>query len=367
MTLAGKTWAGKTWAGKIWAGKTWLALFATTLFAAGITTTASADKTTLGGKLELADEGSFFVNGKSKRSEYPGASAATGPAAPGNIIVNQMYVHFRIPAAAKGVPLVLVHGSNHTGMTYETTPDGREGWATWFVRQGHPVYVVDHSGRGRSGFDPTPVNAVRDGGGDPKAMPTLFLGTLDRAWWNFRFGPEYPKPFPNLQFPLEALDQYLAQLVPNSETTLAGVGTNTIDALAALLDKIGPAVVMVHSQSGVYGLELVRQRPNLVRALVSVEGGCETFTRDDAGKAFAKVPFVSVWGDNSVGAAGVNGDKRRNGCLEATKLINGASGQATFLLLPDAGVAGNSHMMMMDKNNLQVADLIRKWIGERVR
>ena len=182
------------------------------------------NKPTLGGKLELADEGSFFVNGKSIKSDYPGASAATGPAAPGNIIVNQMYVHYRIPAAAKGVPLVLVHGSNHTGMTYETTPDGREGWATWFVRQGHPVYVVDHSGRGRSGFNPTPVNAARDGGADPKAIPTLFLGPIDRAWWNFRFGPEYPKPFANLQFPLEALDQYLAQLVPNTETTLDGGG-----------------------------------------------------------------------------------------------------------------------------------------------
>ena len=179
------------------------------------------------------------------------------------------------------MPLVLVHGSNHTGMTYETTPDGREGWATWFVRQGHPVYVVDHSGRGRSGFNPTPVNAVRDGGADPKTLPTFFLGPIDRAWWNFRFGPDYPKPFPGLQFPLEALDQYLAQLVPNSETTLAGGGANTVDALAALLDRIGPAVVMVHSQSGVYGLDVVRKRPNLVRALVSVEGGCETFTPAD--------------------------------------------------------------------------------------
>jgi pimeloyl-ACP methyl ester carboxylesterase len=333
-----------------------------------LTMGANADnRPTLGGKLELADEGSFFVNGKSVKSNYPGASAATGPADPGNIIVNQMYVHYRIPAAVKGAPLVLVHGSNHTGMTYETTPDGREGWATWFVRQGHPVYVVDHSGRGRSSFNPTPVNAVRDGGADPKAMPTLFLGTLDRAWWNFRFGPDYPKPFPNLQFPLEALEQYLAQLVPNTETTLDGGGNNTVDALAALLDKIGPAVVMVHSQSGVYGLDAVRRRPNLVRALVSIEGGCETFTQDDAAKPFAKVPFVSVWGDNSVGAKGVNGDKRRTGCQEATKVLTAAGGRGTFLLLPEAGIAGNSHMMMMDKNNLQVADRLRSWIAQQAK
>jgi pimeloyl-ACP methyl ester carboxylesterase len=340
---------------------------ASALLTLTLVTSAIADKPTLGGKLELEDEGSFFVNAKSVRSDYPGASAATGPATPGNIIVNQMYVHFRIPAGAKGVPLVLVHGSNHTGMTYETTPDGREGWATWFVRQGHPVYVVDHSGRGRSGFNPTPINAVRDGGADPKSLPTLFLGPLDRAWSNFRFGAVYPKPFPNLQFPLEALEQYLAQLVPNTETTLEGAGANTINALAALLDKIGPAVVMVHSQSGVYGLDLVRRRPTAVRALISVEGGCETLTRDDVGKFFAKVPFISVWGDNSVGAAGVNGDKRRNGCLEATKLVTAGGGRGTFLLLPEAGIAGNSHMMMMDKNNLQVAGRIRNWIMEHVR
>ena len=323
---------------------------------------------TLGGPLTLEDEGSFFVNGQSQRSDYPGASLATGPAPAGNITVNQMYVHYRIPQGRKGVPIVMVHGSNHTGMTWETTPDGREGWATWFVRQGHPVYVVDHSGRGRSGFNPTPINAVRDGGADPKTLPTLFLGPIDRAWSNFRFGPAYPKPFPNVQFPLEALDQYLAQLVPNSETTLAGGGAvNTVNALTAVLDKIGPAVVMVHSQSGVYGLELSRKRPNLVRALVSVEGGCETVTPADITTPFVKVPFVTVWGDNSVGAAGVNGDKRRNGCAQAVNMIRGGGGRATFLLLPDAGIPGNSHMLMMDKNNLVVAELLRKWIADHVK
>jgi pimeloyl-ACP methyl ester carboxylesterase len=328
---------------------------------------ACATGGTGGGRLELADEGSFFVNGQSYRSAYPGASLNTGPAPAGNITVNQMYVQYRIPAEKKGVPIVMVHGSQHTGVTYETTPDGREGWATWFVRQGHPVYVVDHSGRGRSGFNPTPVNAVRDGGADPKTLPSFFLGPIDRAWANFRFGPEYPKPFPNLQFPLEALDQYLAQLVPNAETTLAGGGRNTIEALAVLLDKIGPAVVFVHSQSGAYGLDVVRRRPNLVKGLVSIEGGCETLTQKDAATSFSKVPFISVWGDNSVGAWGVNGDGRRNGCVKGVGLINGGGGRATFLLLPEAGIPGNSHMMMMDRNNLQIAGLIRRWISENVR
>jgi len=330
---------------------------------------APAHAATLGGPLTLEDEGAFFVGGKTITSNYPGASLVTGPAAPGKITVNQMYVHYRIPAAKHGVPVVMVHGSNHTGMTYETTPDGREGWATYFVRKGSSVYVVDHSGRGRSGFDPTPFNQVRDqAGANPASLPTLFLGTHERAWLNFRLGASYPVPFPGLQFPLEALEQYTMQLVPNAETSLAGGGANTVDALAALLDRIGPSVVIVHSQAGTYGLDVVRKRANLVKALVTVEGGCDGFTDKDASSSFAKVPVLSLWGDNSVGAKQtVNGDARRNGCLAAVNAIKAAGGRATLTLLPEAGIKGNSHMMMMDKNNLQVADVILKWLGENAK
>jgi pimeloyl-ACP methyl ester carboxylesterase len=162
------------------------------------------------------------------------------------------------------------------------------------------------------------------------------------------------------------MEQYTAQLVPNAETTLAGVGANTVDGLVALLDKIGPAVVMVHSQSGVYGLDVVRKRANLVRALVSVEGGCDTFQPADAAR-FKSVPMLSLWGDNSVGAKEtVNGDKRRDTCLAAVNAIKSAAGRAALVLLPDAGIKGNSHMMMMDKNNLQVADHLLKWLGEHL-
>src|SRR5258706_15821761 len=83
---------------------------------------AAAGAVSLGGPLTLEDESSFFVNGKNINSDYPGASLITGPAAPGRITINQMDVHYRIPAGMKGVPVVMVHGSTHTGMTYETTP-----------------------------------------------------------------------------------------------------------------------------------------------------------------------------------------------------------------------------------------------------
>ena len=318
----------------------------------------------LGGPLELADEGTFFVGGRSIFSEHPGdPGSRVGGAGAGHIMVDQMYVHYRIPKVVSAPPIVMVHGSTHTGATFETTPDGREGWATYFARKGYPVYVVDQVGRGRSGFDPTPINrAIVQS--DVKSLSQIAIPTRERAWQSFHFGPEYPRAYPGTQFPVEATEQYLAQLVPNSEVTLAGQGIQeTPKALVALLDKIGPSILMVHSQAGGYGLEVVRQSDK-VRALVDIEGSCGPLSADDVSKRFVKQPMLSFWGDNTVGALGPNNDSRRNGCIATVDTIKAAGGNAKFFLLPDNGIKGNTHMMMFDKNNLQVADIIMKWLGE---
>jgi pimeloyl-ACP methyl ester carboxylesterase len=320
----------------------------------------------LGGPLELMDEGSFFVGGQLATSSHPG-TPAVGAAQPGQITVKQMYVQYRIPKSVSGPPIVMVHGSGHTGATFETTPDGREGWATYFARKGFPVYVVDHAGRGRSGFDPTPFNRARAGEADAKSLPDLQIAPRERAWWFFRIGAKYPEPFPGSQFPVEAFDHYTAQLVPNAEATLPDGGANTVKALAALLDKVGPAVVLVHSQSGAYGMDLMRLRAARMLGFVNVEGACAPVNPEEVAKIFSHVPVLSVWGDNSEGAPGPNGNDRRNGCATTVAAIKDAGGTAKFLLLPEAGLKGNSHMMMMDKNNLQIADMIIGWIGEATR
>ena len=231
----------------------------------------------LGGPLQLQDEGSFFVNGQQTASTHPG-TAAGGISQPGTITVNQMYVQYRIPQEVRGPAIVMVHGSGHTGATYETTPDGREGWATYFARKGFPVYVVDHSGRGRSGFNPTAINRAR-AESNVALLPDLQIAPRERAWYFFRIGATYPTPFPGSQFPVEAFDQYTAQLVPNAEATLPGAGANTVQALGALLDKIGPAVVMVHSQSGAYGMDLVRARAIKMLGFINVEGNSRRWRR----------------------------------------------------------------------------------------
>jgi pimeloyl-ACP methyl ester carboxylesterase len=329
---------------------TMLAAFATAAFAGS-----------LGGSLELQDEGVFFVNGHVAHTDF-GDAPATGTPSAGQITVDQMYVQYRIPKTIAGLPVIMVHGSGHTGVTYETTPDGREGWATYFTRHNFPVYVVDHAGRGRSGFDPTVLNRAKQQGNTAQ-IPSIPLTTRERAYPNFLIGAKYPTPYPGQRFPVAAQDQYFAQLVPNTETTLEGGGANTVKALSALVDRTGPAVVIVHSQSGGYGLDLVRARPDKVAALVVVEGSCGPLSPDDVAHAFHKVPLMMVFGDYTVGATGPNGDERRKQCFATADALNASGGTGKFLMLPDLGIKGNSHMMMMDDNNLQIADLIIDWIG----
>ena len=110
----------------------------------------------------------------------------------------------------------------------------------------------------------------------------------------------------------------------------------------------------------------MRARTTKLRGLINIEGNCAPVTPNEIANTFAKVPLLSVWGDNSNGAPGPNGDERRNGCVATVAAIKSAGGTARVLLLPEAGQKGNSHMMMMDKNNLAVADLIIAWIGESV-
>ena len=100
------------------------------------------------GPLSIEKQGSFFIGGRDVASDALSTLPAYAPS--GTITVDQMYVRYQIPVGATGRPLVLVHGCCLTGKTWETTPDGRMGWDEYFVRRGHPTYVVDQAWRGRS-------------------------------------------------------------------------------------------------------------------------------------------------------------------------------------------------------------------------
>ena len=114
------------------------------------------------GPLIIQEQGSFFVGGRDVRSDTLSTLPAYAPS--GTIAVDQVYVRYQVPVdAGRRWPVTLVHGCCLTGKTWETTPDGRMGWDEFFVRKGHPTFVVDQAWRGRSAASPAAAWATRGG------------------------------------------------------------------------------------------------------------------------------------------------------------------------------------------------------------
>ena len=317
--------------------------------------------------LVLKAQGSFFVGGE-KVEQTAGELGGLGPG--GHITVNQMYVHYMVPQAGDGnVPVVMVHGATLTGKSWETTPDGRMGWDEYFVRKGHPVYVPDQVGRGRSGFNQAVLNDGRAGSKQTSELPVWLRFSDEGVWPNFRFGVSAGQPFADSQFPVAAVDELSKQGVP--DMFLGTTSTSTVKALSELAGQLKGAVVMGHSQSGVFPLQAALLNPTAMRGLVLVEpGSCPATYSTDEIKALATVPLLVVFGDHRDNPTGIPGlpnwQARFEMCQTLIARVKSAGGQADMLAPSDRGIRGNSHMIMQDKNNLQIADLILKWIDERV-
>src|SRR5690349_6919108 len=213
--------------------------------------------------LIIEKQGSFFVGGRDVHSE----TLSTQPNFPpvGTITVDQMYVHYQIPAGAKGHPITLIHGCCLTGKTWETTPDGRMGWDEFFVRAGFPTYVIDQVARGRSAIDPVPFNEVKTGKTPADKLPPIFAAGHEAAWAIFRFGPEYPKVFDGMQFPLQAQEEFWKQMVADWNATFP-TPNPTVPALSQLAQKLGGTILISHSQSGIYPFQAAAISPQGITA-----------------------------------------------------------------------------------------------------
>lgn len=331
----------------------------------------------------VAEQGSFFVGGR--KVEAPGAYDPTrSPAGTDEgqtFWVDQMYVQYQIPANARKYPLILVHGGSGTGRVWETTPDGREGFQTLMLRRGFPVYIVDFPRRGRAGY-PSFNGAFGTLAGEPVVANRTGQAGVQYAWSRWRLGPRYPEVFPVQQFPMSAVDQFMRHLVPTVSDD-AGIISG---ALAALLDKVGPAIVVTHSQSGLFGWLAGARSPN-VKGIISYEPGfvfqqgqvpppiplfkgnqpAGTPVTPAEFARLAQLPIQVVYGDNipSQPIPDLVADGRRAQVVTSRMFVdalNQAGGQASVLHLPDAGLYGNSHFMFSDLNNVAVADQLSLYL-----
>ena len=337
------------------------------------------------------------------------------------VMVGQMFVQSRTPARiTQPYPVVMVHGLAQTGVNYLATADGRPGWVQHFVEKGYQVYVVDQVGRGRSGTNPEVYG------------PYDRLGT--RSLERTHTAPEvydlYPQAKLHTRWPggpgvqgNAAFDQFFASQVPflaNGQQTEELVDP----ALLALLEKIGPAILLTHGQGALFGWAASDARPDLVKAHVSIEpngppffdvqfrGGKDFWERSGDGRARAygltrmpltfdppvKAPEDLVVAQQAKGADSKAPEGQIRCWLQtepartlpnlakvpAVIVTAEASFHATYdactaafltqagakpdaIRLADRGLHGNGHMVMLEANSDAVADAVAGWLGTHVK
>jgi pimeloyl-ACP methyl ester carboxylesterase len=353
------------------------------------------------GPLMLARDGYFYVGG---RSTTVGGRT---------FVSHQMYVEVRIPARqTHRYPIVMVHGGTMSGTNYTGTPDGREGWAQYFVRRGFAVYVVDQPGRGRSGYLEAAYgparNVDRDNAGRRfvaqekfKLWPQAHLHTQ----WPGSGEPDDPAAQQLAQSQLPAIADFAEQQVLNR------------DALLAMLDRIGPAVLLVHSQAGAFGWPVADARPDLVKAILAIEPNGPPFHGVEfvgAPDFFKEGPIALAWGLTSVPLTYAPAVKdpaelaiERQDAADGPDLVKcwrqkeparalpnlqkmpilvltseasyhapydhctveylrQAGVKPSFIKLADLGIHGNSHVMMLEKNNFEIAAVIARWLDQNL-
>jgi pimeloyl-ACP methyl ester carboxylesterase len=341
----------------------------------------------------------FFVGGA-----YVGDSAK-------QVMHGQMFVEKLTPVRPhRHYPIVLIHGGAQTATNWMGTPDGRDGWAEFFCSQGYVVYMVDEPARGRSVWQEEVDGKVRSAL-DAQTIEQLFTAPeLYNLWPQAKLHTQWPGNGPKHgQVGDPIFDQFYASqvqfLVSNSETQ-----TLMQNAGSALLDRIGPAIVLTHSQSGPIGWLIADARPRLVKAIVALEPNGPPFQNviPDNNKARPwgmtdipitydppitdpaqlqieqqaapdKADLVRCWSQKAPAHSLVNlrGIPVMLVTSEASyhaqfdhctaRYLVQAGVNTDFVRLEAHGLHGNAHMMMLEKNNLRIAKLITSWLGGNIK
>lgn len=324
--------------------------------------------------LVIREQGSFFAGGTVITN--PGIFDPYNQTPAGQTFHgDHLYAFYQIPVNARRLPLVMLHGAGQFSKTWETTPDGREGYQNIFLRRGFGVYLVDQPRRGDAGRSTLPITITPT----PDEMGTF--GTFRLGIW--------PNFFPGVQFSTEpeALNQYFRQQTPNTGPFDLDVISS---AIAAMFDKIGPGILLTHSQGGGPGWYTEMKSQN-VRAIAAYEpgsnfpfpagevpppmpssGGALTANAVPLSQfmQLTKIPIVIYYGDNIPNnpVANPGQDLWRVRVVMARlwrDAVNKRGGDVTVVHLPEIGILGNTHFAFSDLNNVHIADLLSQWLNEK--
>ncbi len=350
-----------------------LAIFSAAILISGCTTNHKM-KDAYPDAMVIEEQGSFAVGGTMITN--PGTFDPYHPTPDGQTLHgDHAYVFYQKPVNARKLPIVFQHGHGQFSKTWESTPDGREGFQNIFLRRGFTTYVVDQPRRGNAGRATAPVNITPTGD--------------EQEWFGFFRLGVWPDFYPGVQFPHDeaSLEQYWRQMTPNVGEFSVPVIT---DAMSALFDKIGPANFMTHSQSGTLGWYIAMKNPN-VKSIISYEPGsgfvfpegevpepihsrfgslsAEAVPLEDFMK-LTKIPIIIYYGDNiPKEPSDIPGQDLWRIRLEMARIwadaVNKKGGDVTVVHLPEIGIKGNTHFPFSDLNNIQIADLASAFLKEK--
>lgn len=331
--------------------------------------------------LAIQEQGSFAVGGRVLTAPGTFDPITHGAFNPGNqssegqtLHGDHAFVVFQKPVNARKLPLVFWHGFGQSMKTWQTTPDGREGFQTIFLRRGFSVYNLDQPRRGKAGRSTKP--------GSIDASPS------DQLWFGiFRLGlgSEF---YPDVQFSKdpEALNQYFRQITPDTGPIDIEANTN---AVSELFNKIEEGILVTHSHSGGMGWLTAIKNKN-IKAIVSYEPMSNfVFPEEEVSQAvpylggslralgvpmddfkkLTKIPIVIYYGDYIPDQPVENpGQEQWRAAYTMAKnwkeVVNQHGGNVTLVHLPEIGIKGNTHFPMSDLNNLKIANLMFEWIKQ---
>jgi hypothetical protein len=325
--------------------------------------------------LVIQEQGSFAAGGTVATA--PGSFDARKPMEPAGQTYHgdHAYAFYQVPVDARKLPIVMWHGAGQSARTWETTADGREGFQNLFLRRRFSVYLLDQPRRGRAGRS--------------MVEATLKPTPDEQLWFNqFRIGL-WPAAFPGSQFPSGegARDQFFRAITPNTGPFDMNVVS---DGVSAVFDRIGPGILFTHSQGGGPGW-LTAIKNGKVKAVVAFEPGSSfVFPEGElpapipsafdtvAGApvpmsqfmALTRIPILILYGDNIPAQkvdlpAQDSWRARLQMARQFRDIVNKHGGDATVVHLPEIGIKGNTHFLMSDLNNVQIADLVSRFLSEK--
>ena len=325
------------------------------------------------------------------------------------------YVEVWVPKQIRHpYPIVFLHDKAQTGTLWMQTPDGRAGWAYYFVKQGYVIYIVDSTPQGRSAYIPT-----LDGTRGIRTAKHLEYKWTDLTefgdWPGAKRYTQWPSDTPNKgKMGDPVFDNFAKTQFPYLESDDIPQPL-AFDANVALLDKLGSPVIMIgHSQGATYAVQAADARPKLVKAVLAIEPPGPPIQEVTTGKQAYNEEKHLAWGVTglplhysppisdaselhielesqsdgpglvpcwlqkkpakklvnleAIPVLEVSGEASEHRVFDScdAKWLKQAGVHATYIKLEDVGLTGNSHKMMLEKNSDEIAKFFESWIQKNV-